>query len=131
MIYCRELCSFNEIKDHYDHIKSNPGYQAASSICCSIESKEEYFLAQNQTLSLSFFRQIDMLRNSCNDFEGIQKKLSALMVSQGPHNKDIMQLTTMLEYLAPSYSLDILTILIISLRDHGNACKQTLSLDLF
>ena len=32
-----------------------------------------------QYLSNDFFDQINLLRNSCNDFEGIQKKLSSIM----------------------------------------------------
>ena len=49
------------------------GYDSSASTNSSCEVHGQY-------LSDEFFDQITLLRNSCNDFEGIQNKLSTIMM---------------------------------------------------
>ena len=76
-----------------------------------------------------------MLRNSCNDFDGLQKNLAELMNSDYPEKKDLTDLVTMFEYLTPSYSLDFLTLVIIAagLPNHQSqsGCKKAYELEIF
>ena len=65
-------------------------------------------------LSHEFFKQIEILRRSCNDYEGLQKKLSHLMNNNSDIKNDLTELIKMLEYMVPSYSLDLLTVIIIA-----------------
>ena len=79
----------------------------------------------NGYLSAEFFEQIGILRSSCNDFEGLQKKLSILM-SDSSSEKDLLSLVNMFEYIVPSYSLDLLTLIMIAAGnlEEGN-CAMT------
>lgn len=70
------------------------------------EIKEKFF----GTLSEQFYSQLSILKNSCLDFDGIQMKLSDLVSSD---NKDVIVLVTMLEYMNPGLSLDLLTLIVI------------------
>lgn len=54
------------------------------------------------------------MRGSCNDFDGIQKKLNELLKSDFKNNKNLKDLITLHEYMVPSYSLDLLTLIIIA-----------------
>ena len=97
-----------------------------------------------QYLSNDFFDQINLLRNSCNDFEGIQAKLSSIMREN--ESSDLSSLINMLEYMVPSHSLDMLTLIIIAAgnTDEGYcaiaygkvqkttaACQKVRDLDIF
>ena len=69
------------------------------------------------TLSEQFYSQLNILRKSCNDFEGIQKKLSDLLNEE---NKNVIELITLMEFMNPSFSLDLMTLIVIcSTVDHG------------
>lgn len=81
------------------------GYDSSASTNSSCEVHGQY-------LSDEFFDQITLLRNSCNDFEGIQNKLSTIMMQES--NQDLAELINMLEYMVPSHSLDMLALIIIA-----------------
>jgi hypothetical protein len=79
-----------------------------------IEVLTQLSRSANQTLRATFFSQLELLRQSCNDFEGLQKNITALLQQDYEEKKDLVELITLLEYLTPSYSLDFLTIIIIA-----------------
>lgn len=47
-----------------------------------------YYTIGNGTLSSEFFDQLEILRNSCNDFEGLQKKLTQILNSPDQKAKE-------------------------------------------
>lgn len=79
----------------------------------------------NQTMADAFFQEISILRKSCNDFEGIQKKLAVLLNKDS--SQDLKDLLTMIEFSIPSYSLDILTTVILASgnANHDKKCQMT------
>jgi hypothetical protein len=88
--------------------------------------------SSNRTLRATFFSQLELLRKSCNDFEGLQKNITALLRQDYKEKKDLIELITLLEYLTPSYSLDFLTLIIIAagMPDQGS-CTKINELDIF
>ena len=79
-----------------------------------IEVLTQLSRSANQTLRAAFFSQLELLRQSCNDFDGLQKNIAALLQQDYKEKKNLIELITLLEYLTPSYSLDFLTIIIIA-----------------
>lgn len=88
----------------------------------------------HQLLSAQFFKQIDVLRKSCNNFQGIHSHLSSLICKndfKGRH--DLMSLVQMMEHLVPSYSLDLLTTIVIGIGKQNTdcSCQKVRQLDIF
>lgn len=76
---------------------------------------------------------MEVLRKSCNNFIGIQKKLSEAICNKDfERHAELIQLIQMLEILVPSYSLDLLATIIIAVgKPQDCVCKKVKELDIF
>ena len=84
----------------------------------------------NGTLSNDFYNQIDLLRKSCNDYDGLKAKISKII------GKDEDDLVQMFEYMVPGYSLDIITLVIIAIgaQEYSSqrlVCQKVYELEVF
>ena len=107
-------------------IISNLNYNDTKEL--KIDELQQKFIG---TLSEQFYSQIDILRKSCNYFGGIQKKLTVILNEK--ENKDILELITLLEFMNPSFSLDLLTLIVIcsTIQEDHQQCKKLDKMDIF
>ena len=84
----------------------------------------------NGTLSHEFYKQIETLRRSCNDYDGLMAKISKII------GKDEEDLVNMFEYMVPGHSLDILTLVIQAIgaqecSSQRLVCEKVVELEVF
>ena len=84
----------------------------------------------NGSLSNVFYEQIELLRKSCNDYDGLKAKISKII---GNEEDDLVH---MFEYMVPGYSLDILTLVILAIgaqecSSQDLVCKKVHGLEVF
>ena len=135
MCFGSQSSNFEEISASLKELKNNKN-KCSSSACQEAGGAEIQMLTQlrgsNQTLCNTFFSQLELLRRSCNDFEGLQKNIAAVLQEDQAEKRDLIELITLLEYLTPSHSLDLLTLIIIAagLPEQGG-CAKLKQLDIF
>ena len=75
----------------------------------------------DQQLSQAFFDEIEVVRNSCNEFSTVRERLLSCM-----KNEKLQSVVDMVELLVPGHSLDVIALIIVSVIQHegrGPCCQ--------